>query len=143
MKLFIDTPALFKLYHREEGTTELMDFFQNNAISAIYLAEIAEIEFSSAIWKKCRKEEIDKDTSRLIIEKFKKDSERYRFITQNYRVRKTATQLIAIYRKDGLRSLDSTQLASAISVKESVDLFITSDNILSKIAIHEGLNTKM
>lgn len=143
MKLFFDTSALFKLYHREEGTLELIDFFKNNPINAVYVSEITEIEFSSAVWKKCRKGEIDEDTARIIIEKFEKDSEKYSFITQNYQVRKTAAQLIAKYWKEGLRSLDSIQLASALNVRLSVDYFITSDDILSDVALKEGLNTKI
>lgn len=59
MNLFFDTSALFKLYHKEEGTQELTDFFTGNSVNAIYLSGITEIEFSSAVWKKCRKKEID------------------------------------------------------------------------------------
>ncbi len=143
MKLFFDTSALFKLYHKEKGTSELIDFFKNNAITAVYISEITEIEFSSAVWKKVRKGEINEDTARLIIEKFEKDSGKYSLITQNYQVRKKAAQLIAKYWKEGLRSLDSIQLASALNVGSSVDFFITSHDILSDIAIKEGFKTQI
>ena len=52
MKIFLDTSSLFKLYHKESGTQELMDFFNKNTIEGIFLAELTEIEFSSVIWKK-------------------------------------------------------------------------------------------
>lgn len=35
MKVFFDTSSLFKLYHKESGTQELMDFFNNNPIETI------------------------------------------------------------------------------------------------------------
>lgn len=40
MKVFFDTSSLFKLYHRESGTDELITFLQDNKIEAIYLSEI-------------------------------------------------------------------------------------------------------
>jgi predicted nucleic acid-binding protein len=54
MKIFLDTSSLFKLYHKESGTQEIMDFFNENIIEGIFLADLTEIEFSSVIWKKCR-----------------------------------------------------------------------------------------
>ena len=59
MKIFPDTSSLFKLYHKESGTLEIMDFFNSNIIESIFIAELTEIEFSSVVWKKCRKKEID------------------------------------------------------------------------------------
>jgi len=52
MNVFFDTSSLFKLYHREIGTEELMRLFDEVGIEVIYLAEITKIEFSSAVWKK-------------------------------------------------------------------------------------------
>ena len=46
MKIFLDTSSLLKLYHKESGTQELMDFFNKNTIEVIFLAELAEIEFT-------------------------------------------------------------------------------------------------
>lgn len=54
MKVFFDTSSLFKLYHKEDGTDELMSLFTVTGIEAIYIAEITKIEFSSVVWKKCR-----------------------------------------------------------------------------------------
>ena len=70
MKIFLDTSSLFKLYHKEAGTEELMDFFNKNVIEAIFLAELTEIELSSVIWKKCRKKEIDENVALKLIEAF-------------------------------------------------------------------------
>jgi len=139
MNLFFDTSSLFKLYHKENGTEELMDFFSTNTINSIYLAEITKIEFSSAVWKKCRKREIDEKIATIFIEKFDHDSRKFRFIPESNELRKYAKALIGKHWKIGLRTLDSIQLASALIQKSEIDLFFTSDNLLSEIAVREGL----
>lgn len=44
MNIFLDTSSLFKLYHKEDGTEELMAIFNNHSITGIYLAEITLVE---------------------------------------------------------------------------------------------------
>jgi predicted nucleic acid-binding protein len=139
MNLFFDTSALFKLYHSESGTKELTAFFSSNLINAIYLSEITSIEFSSAVWKKCRKKEIKQSSAKLLIEKFKIDSEKYNFINQSKSCTSLASVLIGKYWNKGLRTLDSLQLASALTFKSDLDVFITSDILLSEIALSENL----
>ena len=95
MNLFYDTSSLFKLYHKEEGTDELINFFADNSVNAIYLSEITEIEFSSAVWKKCRKKELTEDVARLIIEKFELDSQNYQFIPYTSEIIELEKDLIA------------------------------------------------
>ena len=143
MNLFYDTSSLFKLYHKEEGTVELINFFTENSVNAIYLSEITDIEFSSAVWKKCRKKEIVEDVARMIIEKFELDSKNYRFIPYNSEIIKLAKNLIAKYWKNGLRTLDAVQLASALAVKNDIDRFFTADNLLAGIAQNEGFKTNV
>ena len=142
MNLYFDTSSIFKLYHKEEGSDGLMDFFLSNSITAIYLSEITEIEFSSAVWKKCRKKEIDENLAKIIIENFDKDSVKYKFVPQSDNLKILAKTLIGKYWKNGLRALDSIQLASALNIKKNIDVFLTSDKLLADIAIHEGLNVK-
>jgi PIN domain nuclease of toxin-antitoxin system len=49
MNLFFDTSSLFKLYHLEEGSKEIINFFNSNKIDSIYLSEITSVEFCSAV----------------------------------------------------------------------------------------------
>lgn len=139
MNIFFDTSSLFKLYHKENGTQELMDFFINNTIDSIFLAEITKIEFSSVVWKKCRKREIDEKTVTIFIEKFDNDSRNFKFLAESNDLRKYAKELIGKHWEKGLRTLDSIQLASALIQKSRIDLFFTSDILLSEIAVLEGL----
>ncbi len=59
MNVFFDTSPLFKLYHYESGTEQLMKLFTEIGIERIYLVEITKVEFCSVVWKKCRINEID------------------------------------------------------------------------------------
>jgi predicted nucleic acid-binding protein len=142
MNVFFDTSSLFKLYHREIGTEELMSLFKDIGIETIFLAEITKLEFSSAVWKKCRKNEIDDGLATQLIAKFELDAVKFTFIPESQLLRQKAKELIGKHWRKGLRTLDSIQLASALKVKSKIDLFLTSDNLLSEISQIEGLTTK-
>jgi len=142
MKVFFDTSSLFKLYHKESGTQELMNFFGNNSIEAIYLAEIAKIEFASTVWKKCRKRDIDEAIARKLIEKFNIDSIKYTYVPDSNHLKAFASSLIEKYWKKGLRTLDSLQLASGLMVKGEIEYYFTSDNILKELSEAEGLKSR-
>ena len=141
MKIFLDTSSLFKLYHFEIDTDKLMDLFKTNKIETIFLAEITKIEFDSVVWKKFRKNEIDETKVLTIIKNFNKDSKKFSFIKDNSKLRLIAKGLVSKYGKQGLRTLDSLQLSSAISINDTIDLFINSDKLLQKLFELEGLKT--
>ncbi|MCF8370323.1 MAG: type II toxin-antitoxin system VapC family toxin [Bacteroidales bacterium] len=141
MRIFFDTSSLFKLYHKESGTEELMKFLSENPIESLYLAEITKIEFGSVVWKKCRKGEINEKQAVILIEKFEMDSIKFSFVPDTIQLKIQAIYLIAKHWKRGLRTLDSIQLASALAVKSEIGHLFTSDNILSEIAEAEGLKT--
>jgi uncharacterized protein len=142
MKVFLDTSSLFKLYHRENGTEELMKLFNESGITAIYLALITKVEFNSVVWKKCRKNEINESLAFLMIEKFDKDSVKFNYVSEGNKLRQNARHLIGKHWEKGLRTLDSIQLASALKMKNKIDLFLTSDNLLAEISQIEGLKLK-
>lgn len=142
MNVFFDTSSLFKLYHFESGTDELMSLFDLYNINAIHLAEITSVEFASVVWKKCRKGEVNEKNSQGLIEKFKTDCAKYIFVPEERSIRNIAEELVGKHWKLGLRTLDSIQLASALRVKDDLNLFITADTLLSKIASLEGLLVK-
>jgi len=139
MNIFFDTSSLFNLYHKENGTQELMDFFNDNTIDSVFLAEITRIEFCSVVWKKCRKKEIDERIADILIEKFEKDSHTFSFVAEDDDLRLYSKDLIGKHWKKGLRTLDSIQLASALTIKSKIEVFFTSDVLLSEIAVLEGL----
>ena len=72
MNLFLDTSSLLKLYHKEEGTTELIKFVTDK-VENIYLSQIAKIEFNSAIWRKVRTKEFPEKKAKEVITYFEND----------------------------------------------------------------------
>lgn len=142
MKIFLDTSSLFKLYHKESDTQEIMDFFNENIIEGIFLAELTEIEFSSVIWKKCRKKEIDEKVALTLLKAFAMDSKKFNIVSESSEIRQLAKEMIRKYWEIGLRTLDSLQLASVLMIRDKVDFFFNSDNLLAEIARLEKLKVK-
>lgn len=143
MRIFLDTSSLIKLYHEEQGTKELDFFLKQNVITSIILSELAKIEFSSAIWKKVRTKELSVEDASELVELFKSDYSNYYFSPTNSNLIEFANNLINKYGNNGLRTLDSIQLASAIAMKSSLDIVFTADKLLSELFISEGLKTNV
>ena len=139
MTIFLDTSSLLKLYHKESETVELISFIGKN-IKVIYLSELAKIEFNSAIYKKVRTKEITKEKAESIVSFFQNDYSKFEWIKLDSDVENLAKDLISQYGTDGLRTLDSLQLASAVSKKIVINYYKTSDKLLFTIFEKEGLN---
>lgn len=115
---------------------------ENNVIETIYLADISKLEFSSAIWKKVRTEELDIETCKEIVGLFVEDYKNYSFVPFNLGVLQTAENLITKYGQKGLRTLDSIQLASMLVVKNDLNWVLTANKLLEEICLLEGLTVK-
>ncbi len=139
MNLFLDTSSLLKLYHKESETLELINFIEKN-IKVIYLSELAKIEFNSAVYKKVRTKEISIAQAELVVSFFQNDYTKFKWIKFDSGIVDLAKKLVIQYGKDGLRTLDSLQLASAISGKTIINYYKTSDKLLFSIFEKEGLN---
>ena len=83
--------------------------------------------------------EINLNYVNTIITKFENDFDKYTFINDNRALRNKAKELISKYGSDGLRTLDSIQLASALMVKKSCNAFHTSDILLNELFKKEKL----
>ena len=141
MKIFIDTSSLFKLYHREVDTDAIEQMFSKIKVTNVYLSEITKVEFASTVWKKVRTKEISEFEAKTTLELFETDFKKYTFITTNSFIVEQARILTSKYGLNGLRTLDSIQLSSAIYLKSEVELFLTSDKLLKSIFETEGLTT--
>jgi uncharacterized protein len=91
-----------------------MDFFNENIIGGIYLAELTEIEFSSVIWKRCRNKEIDEKIAMTLLEAFEMDSKNFNIVSESSEIRQLAKKMIRKYWEVGLRTLDSIQLHQSL-----------------------------
>jgi len=122
MKAFFDTSSILKLYHDEEGSDELLDYFNKN-IDIVILSELADLEFRSALWRKVRTEEIDELVALDVIKCFENDYDNFVWIKLKSDIMKSASKLLMKYGKKSLRSLDSIQLACALTLKNDECLF--------------------
>ena len=143
MKLFLDTSSLLKLYHKEEGTEELEILFTSVPVTEVFLAEIAKVEFASAVEKKVRTKEITETEAQTLLMLFELDFTKYTFITTDSIVIEEARKLLVKYGKSGLRTLDSIQFAVAITLSGQADVFLTSDNVLKLLFEAEGLTIQV
>jgi uncharacterized protein len=141
MKIFLDTSSLFKLYHKEIDTEIMEDIFSKNNVTTIYLSEITKLEFVSTIWKKFRTKEISLLDAENTLALFELDSDKYDFIKTDTLVIERSNRLLNKYGVSGLRTLDSIQLSSALTIKNNADLFISADKLLVELLKEEGLKT--
>ncbi len=142
MKIFLDTSSIIRLYHYEPGTDLLDRFFEDYAISKVCLSELAKVEFDSAIRKKVRTGELIQEEATSLILSFESDFDKYDFVELDSKIIANAKSLISNYGTQGLRTLDSIQLASALKTKAGLNFFITADDLLRDIAEMEGLPVK-
>ena len=133
MKIFLETSALIKLYHQESGTQEIESLFNNFKITAIYLSELAKIEFTYTIWKKVRTKEISENTVKITITLFETDIDKFSFISIDSMILEQSRSLFSDCGVHGLITISTIQLSTAISLKTYSDLFITSDILLKSI----------
>jgi uncharacterized protein len=143
MKIFLDTSTLFKLYHQEAETSLIEELFSKFEIEGVYISEITKIEFESTIWKKVRMKEITSKIAKQTLDLFENDCNKYLIIGMNSFVIEIAKFLLNKYGLKGLRTLDSIQFASAITVKSEVELFLTSDDLLQSFFKSEGMTVSL
>lgn len=138
MKAFLDTSSLIKLYHKEEGSDSVMNSLSND-IREIFLSELAILEFRSALWKKIREKEIKEKTAIEVIKCFQNDGDNFQWIMLQSDIVESASYLLMKYGNRGLRTLDSLQLATALTLKDEECVFLTSDKLLRTFLKEEQL----
>lgn len=141
MNIFLDTSSLFKLYHREKDRAQFEQDLSDISISRIFLSQISKIEFASLIWKKVRTNEINEFEARKTLELFETDFLKYNFKSTDNIIVEEARRLTSKYGMQGLRTLDSIQLSTAVSLFPEVEIFFTADRLLNSLFALEGLPT--
>lgn len=139
MKAFLDTSSLIKLYHQEEGSDFVMETLSKD-VKEIFLSELAVLEFSSALWKKIREKEIKEKAAIEVINCFQHDSDNFQWILLQSDIVASAARLLMKYGSRGLRTLDSLQLATALTLKNEDCVFLTSDKLLRTLLEKEKLH---
>src|SRR5690606_38076506 len=130
---------LFKLYHYEADTEYFENIFVANVISGVFLSELTKLEFSSTLWRKVRMKEISESQAEQTIAILNADLKKYHIVPIDASILDSAVKLVAKYGKQGLRTLDSIQLATAVHLRKKAELFVTADKLLSSFFIEERL----
>ncbi len=139
MNVFLDTSALFKLYHREPGTEELDTLLKSHPVRHLYISEVAIAEFYSATTKKLRMNEIDLERAYELIRLLEADIEKYRVVKIDSNLLDQAKKLVLQYRQEGLRTLDAIQIVSATTVRDDIAFAKTFDDKQAAVVKLEGL----
>lgn len=122
MKIFLDTSALFKLYHQESDSHHIESLFSDFQVTEVFLSEITKLEFASTVWKKFRLKEVSQEQVLGLLATFEKDFEKYTFVQIDNVIVEQARILLTRYGTQGLRTLDSVQLSTAILLNTYADL---------------------
>ena len=74
---FLDTSALFKLYHTEAYSEELSSYLASSDIAAIVISEFAFVEYSSIVWRLVSEKAVDEIKASLLLQAFENDRDKY------------------------------------------------------------------
>jgi len=138
VRYYLDTSSFVKIYHREQGSNEVLELYHGE--DEISISELVVVEFVSTIHRKFREGEIDAHTLEALIDKLNEDVDhRYEVLPFSQLVVEEAERLIEKYgTKYSLRTLDSLQFAFFLTYCEASDIFVCSDNRLASIVALEG-----
>ncbi len=141
MNIFLDTSALVKFYHEEEGTASISALILECS-GVIFISELAKLEIISSICRRFRSKELDEDAYQEAIEAFREDLQRYKLVPLTYQVLNKAEQvLLDLAPTTGLRTLDALHLATFLLGSSSESLFVAGDKTLLKAA--EAIGAKI
>lgn len=137
-QLFFDTSALVKYMHVEVGSDRVIALIDNQD-HAVWVSELARIEFVSAMHRKFREGVLTEDQLRQALYGFDEVLRAFRVEPVGQSVVDLAEQLI---RKHGqthaLRTLDALHLATFVLVAEEDWRFVVADDRLFDVAQQEG-----
>lgn len=138
MELFVDTSALAIFYYPEPGSEEVEALLL--AAERVFVSRLSIVEMASALAKKLRSRAIGKDDETRIWNAFQDDlrSGSVELIHIDEELIARAVTLVRdLGAREGLRTLDALQLASALNQPGA--LFLSADRRLTKTAALVGL----
>ena len=138
---FLDTSALVKIYHQEEGTDEVLRFYKDTS-SCLYLSELSLIELRSSVYRKLREKELSQEALNAVIDLFVYDCQsKFKVLPVRSIVYEKACELFEHYGdKLGLRSLDSIQHATFLTYcNPDTDFFVSADKQLLNIVQQDNV----
>lgn len=114
--IYLDTSSLVKVYHKESDSDKII--IKLPQYQDVFLSELTKIEFVSAIWKKVKYGELTETEAREGIHFFENDDTKFEWVFIDREIIHLAKKFVNLYWEMGLRTLDSIQLACAVSLKK-------------------------
>ena len=140
MKIFIDTSALVKFFHKEIGTDYVTKLI-NDQKNEIYISDLAKIEFISAMFRRYRTNDINEKILYQAIKNFEDQIKIYNSEKIDNIVINRSIKLLKNFGKEnGIKSLDSLHLAAFVSKFTKSDYFVSADDVLCNIVKTLGYN---
>ncbi|MCZ7625708.1 MAG: hypothetical protein C3F12_05260 [Candidatus Methylomirabilota bacterium] len=136
--LFVDTSALVKFYYPEPDSDRIEALLLR--AERIYITNLTVVEMASALSKKVRMGDIQKEQETVVWNTFLDDLQTWQveLVTLNDRDYLKAADLIReLGRRYGLKTLDALQLSAAHSFHDAK--FLCSDKTLTKTALKIGI----
>jgi len=140
---FLDTSALAKRYHKENGS-DFVDRLLEQVGSLSWISHLPIVEFESVLAIKTRTREIDPPVLEVARRRFRADLAQQRLLVAApiHQIHfHSARRLLSQYGvTDGLRTLDALQLAVALDLQQSghVDVLVAADQRLCRISALAG-----
>ena len=128
---FLDTSALAKLYHQEQGS-EMVEGWAADHTIRLWLSDLASIELHSVFVRKVREGELVEATLQIALECFQEDlHSRFHIVRLTEDIIERAVALLLEHgKRRPLRTLDALQIASAQAVESNGLTFVTADRQL-------------
>ena len=134
MNLFFDTSALIKRYILEKGSDEVDELL--NRADGVFLSPLTEVETCSVFRRLWTDKAIDEKEYTLLRKEFETDCQYYTFIPLDEQVLWQAKRVIHEHQ---LKTLDSLQLGTALSLGNTIEHFVACDEKLIKAGMKEDL----
>ena len=139
----LDSSALAKLYHAEVGSAAVEELVLRSA-ATILISRLSVVEVQSAFSGKVRSGVISAGDAAGLRRRFLEDIANgvFRVVAVTSNHYDLAGELVERHGASlGLRTLDSIQLAVALSLHRggAVETFVTADKVLCKVAAVEGI----
>jgi len=137
MILYLDTSALIKKYVHEDGSEDVVAYWNKSDI--IVTSSVAFAEFFSALNRKKRECSISDEDYKSLIHDFKDDWDSFLKIEVNDRLNHDIEKIAGKY---SLRGFDAIHLVSAINIYrlKADTVFICADRRLNDAAQKEFIN---
>ncbi|MBU0734415.1 MAG: type II toxin-antitoxin system VapC family toxin [Proteobacteria bacterium] len=141
MNLFLDTSALVKFFHEEEGTEAVTDLILD-LNNEIWILELARLEFLSAVFRRFRNKELNEERLNTAIDSFENQVARFNIEPLGRAVLEEAGLLMKDHgRTHGLKALDALHLGAFSLISEEDWAFVAADDSLCGVAELSGYNT--